>query len=182
MRKCYFATFLLLATDPRATLPPIKSFDAKMWELILQGRCQLRADLLIPFGSPREGGRAGEKRLFTCNVTPAGALEHRNRATDIVFARVGNFLRTSFHGGERAKFRICRGYAADAFARTAASPTLPRDATAPEEFLIKDPNFIPYSKKSLYAYCTKTALFECENLREKREYIQVLIKMSIIAM
>jgi len=80
-----------------------KKLQAKMWELILQGRCQLRADLLIPFGNPREGGRAGEKRLFTCNVTPAGALEHRNRATDIVFARVGNFLRTSFHGGERGQ-------------------------------------------------------------------------------
>lgn len=80
-----------------------KKLWPKMWELILQGRCQLRADLLIPFESPREGGRAGEKRLFTCNVTPAGALEHRNRATDIVFARVGNFLRTSFHGGERGQ-------------------------------------------------------------------------------
>ena len=76
-----------------------------------------------------------------------------------------------------AKFRICRGYAADAFART-VSPTLPRDATAPEEFLIKDPNFIPYSKKSLYAYCTKTALSKCENVREKLSEIVNILSYS----
>jgi len=83
----------------------------------------------------------------------------------------------------RRRARPSFEYAADAFARTAASSTLPRDATAPEEFLIKDSNFIPYSKKSLYAYCTKTALSECENLRQKFSEIArfVFVKMSIIA-
>lgn len=68
-----------------------------------------------------------------------------------------------------AKFRICRGYAADAFARTAVSPTpLLRDATASEEFLIKDPNFIPYSKKSLSMRAArKPALNECEELEKE---------------
>lgn len=90
-----------------------KKLRAKMWELILQGRCQLRADLLIPFGSPPRGRAGGRKTIiYVQRHAGRGLGASKSRATDIVFAQVGNFLRTSFHGGERGQVsnmpRLCR--------------------------------------------------------------------------
>lgn len=128
----------------------------------MQGRRQLRANSLIPFEGRREeeDGRAKNDYLRATSRSAGRGLGASKSRYGYSFCASWKLPSDKFPRGARPSFEYAGAMPLTPLQEPPRSPTPPappppipfRDATAPEEFLIKDPNFIPYSKKSLYAH------------------------------
>lgn len=135
METSCFAFYLHAAKSSRITLTsPVKRdvrVDLAKTLPIKSGLVNSFREPLSPLPSlPRVGGWAKNDYLRATSRRP-GALEHRNRCYGYSFCASWKLPSDKFllrRRGAEAKFRICRGYAADAFARTVA-PTPSRETT-----------------------------------------------------